>query len=175
MNLVFIHGAPAVGKLSVARELARITGYRLFHNHLTVDLVMSLFDFGTEPFVELREEIWIRMFREAASRKVSLVFTFNPESTVGPAFIQDAVEAVESSGGKVLFVELVCSEDEVARRLVNPSRRQFGKLQSVAQYESLKRAGAFLFPKLPATLSLDTTHLAPAATAELIVSHFSLI
>jgi chloramphenicol 3-O-phosphotransferase len=174
MKLVFIHGAPAVGKLSVARELARLTGYRLFHNHLTVDLVTSLFDFGTEPFVELREAIWVRMFREAASRKVSLVFTFNPESTVRPRFIHDAVEAVESTGGKVLFVELVCSESEVERRMVDPSRGQFGKLQSLAQYKELQRAGAFQFPELPAGLTLDTTDRPPSETAALIASHFSL-
>ena len=43
MQLVFIHGAPAVGKLTVARELAALTGFRLFHNHLTVDLAGSVF------------------------------------------------------------------------------------------------------------------------------------
>ncbi len=39
---------------------------RLFHNHLTVDLVAALFDFGSEPFVRLRESIWLDAFREAA-------------------------------------------------------------------------------------------------------------
>jgi tRNA uridine 5-carbamoylmethylation protein Kti12 len=49
MKLVFLHGAPAVGKLTVARELSALTGFRLFHNHLTVDLATSLFTFGSEP------------------------------------------------------------------------------------------------------------------------------
>ena len=43
MNLVFIYGPPAVGKLTVAKELSLITGYPLFHNHLTRDLVHELF------------------------------------------------------------------------------------------------------------------------------------
>jgi len=34
MNLVFLHGPAASGKLTVGRELSRLTGYRLFHNHL---------------------------------------------------------------------------------------------------------------------------------------------
>jgi replication-associated recombination protein RarA len=47
MNLIFLYGPPGVGKLTVAQELAGMTGYKLFHNHLTVDLVYAVFDFGT--------------------------------------------------------------------------------------------------------------------------------
>jgi tRNA uridine 5-carbamoylmethylation protein Kti12 len=36
VKLIFISGMPAVGKLTVAQELAKLTGYRPFHNHLTV-------------------------------------------------------------------------------------------------------------------------------------------
>ena len=72
MLLVFIHGAPAVGKLTVARELAGLTGFHLFHNHLTVDLVSSLFAFGTPSFVSLREQIWLAAFAEAARADRSL-------------------------------------------------------------------------------------------------------
>src|SRR5688572_19082412 len=99
MILVFLYGPPGAGKLTVGRELEALTGYRLFHNHLTVDLVSAVFDFGTEPFVGLREHIWLSVFREAARRGVSLVFTFAPEQTVRERFIPEAIEAVESAGG----------------------------------------------------------------------------
>lgn len=171
MKLVFVHGPPAVGKLSVALDLARLTGYRLFHNHLTVDLVGSLFAFGSEPFVELRERIWLSAFYQAATHDVSLIFTFNPERTVREQFIPDALAVVESAGGKVIFVSLTCQEDELERRIVDPSRRQFGKLRSVEQYRNLKAAGAFRFPSLPEGLSLDTTHRSAADTAKLISEH----
>jgi len=35
MKLVFIYGPPAVGKLTVANALAKVTGFKVFHNHLT--------------------------------------------------------------------------------------------------------------------------------------------
>src|SRR6185312_270304 len=117
MKLIFIHGAPAVGKLTVARKLAELTGFRLFHNHLTVDLVSALFSFGSEPFILLREQIWLAAFAEAARRNVSLIFTFNPERTVREGFIQDAINAVESAGGKIIFVELTCDEEQLERRM----------------------------------------------------------
>ncbi len=173
MKLVFIHGAPAVGKLTVARELAELSGFRLFHNHLTVDLLSSVFAFGSEPFVLIREQIWLSTFREAARYNVSLIFTFNPERTVRERFIKDAIEVVESAGGKIIFVELTCAEDELERRLENPSRKEFGKLASVEHYRSLKDSGAFLFPKLPNGLSLDTTNQSPADSARLISEYLA--
>jgi len=168
MKLILLHGAPAVGKLTVARELATLTGFPLFHNHLTVDLVGSLFPFGSEPFIHLREQIWLAAFAEAARNNVSLIFTFNPERTVRERFIQDAINVVEVAGGQVIFVELTCAEDELERRLEDASRKGFGKLVSVEHYRSLKAAGAFNFPKLPNDLSLDTAQHLPAESARLI-------
>src|SRR5882724_8680499 len=168
MKLVFLHGAPAVGKLTVARELAMRTGFRLFHNHLTVDLVSSLFSFGSEPFVLLREQIWLAAFAEAARNNVSLIFTFNPERTVRERFIQDTLDVVGLAGGEVIFVELTCTAEELERRIEDASRKEFGKLASIEQYRSLKDAGAFQFPNLPNGISLDTTNQPATDTAELI-------
>ena len=176
MNLIFLHGPPGVGKLTVARELAAVTGYRLFHNHLTVDLVSSVFDFGTEPFVLLRERIWLSVMREAAERDVSLIFTFAPERTVRESFIAEAIGAVESAGGQVLFVELTCAAEELERRIESPARGDFGKLRSIELYRGLQAAGVFDYPKLPeASLSLDTTDRPPEESARLIAEHLQLL
>lgn len=174
MKLIFIHGAPAVGKLTVARELATLTGFRLFHNHLTVDLLSAAFDFGSGPFVQLREEIWLSVFREAARQDTSLIFTFNPERTVRERFIQDAIDVVNEAGGTIVFIELTCAENELEWRLGDPSRSEFGKLGSVEQYRELKEAGAFQFPKLPNGITLDTTNQSPADTAKLISEFIEL-
>lgn len=170
MELLFVHGPAACGKLTVAREIARRTGFRLFHNHLCVDLAAALFDFGSEPFVRLREEVWLASFREAAVGDTSLVFTFQPEATVRETFPQQVIECVESRGGRVHFVELVCAEEEIERRVESASRAEFGKLRSLAEYRSLRDAGAFDFPPLPEpALRLDTGALAPQEAAERVV------
>jgi len=173
MKLIFIHGAPAVGKLTVAREVSRLTGFPLFHNHLTVDLVSSLFAFGTPSFVSLREQIWLSAFAAAARNDLSLIFTFNPERTVNEKFVQKTLDTIESAGGRVLFVELSCAQAELERRMEEPSRKKFGKLASVEEYRSLKDAGAFEFPKLPGDLEIDTTNQSPAAAAKLISDHLA--
>jgi len=48
MKFVLIFGPHAVGKMTVGQELAGITGLKLFHNHMTIDLVANFFSYGTE-------------------------------------------------------------------------------------------------------------------------------
>lgn len=170
MQLVFIHGPPAAGKLTVARELAAATGYPLFHNHLTVDLLRAVFELGSDPFVRLREHIWIDVFRELALAGRSFIFTFHPERTVGGMFLNDTLQTVEAAGGRVVFVALTCPEEEIERRLELPSRAASpGKLRSVEEYRRLRDSGAFDFPPLPEPLiEVDTGTTEPAAAAHLI-------
>ena len=166
MWLLFLHGPPASGKLTVARELEKLTGFRLFHNHLAVDLLESVFEFGSPPFVDLREELWLSVFRQAARSDVSLIFTFAPERTVRTSFPAAAESAVRSEGGQVLFVSLRCAEPELELRLSDPSRSAFGKLRSSKQYRELRDSGAFEFPPLRADLVIDTDALSPLQAAQ---------
>ncbi len=175
MKLIFLHGPAAAGKLTVAKELSRLTAIPVFHNHLVVDAVGAIFEFGSAPFVRLREEMWLAAFREAAEAGRSLIFTFAPERTVRPEFIAHTIETVERHDGQVLFVALACSGDELARRIEAPSRAAFGKLKSRALFAELQAAGAFEFPPLPDSgLTLDTGALAPEAAARKIREFFAL-
>jgi hypothetical protein len=174
MKLIFIYGLPAVGKLTVAKELAAITGYKLFHNHLVVDLLLSVFDFGTPPFVELREQIWLSVFDQACRANLpGLIFTFAPEKTVQPTFIEETISTVTRRGGEVLFIELVCPISELSSRMDNPSRRHYHKLDSVELFHQLNAAGTFNTPSMPqSALSIDTSRCTPSEAATQIARTF---
>jgi chloramphenicol 3-O-phosphotransferase len=176
LRLIFLHGLPGVGKLTVARALGKLTGFRIFHNHLAVDLVESVFEFGSPPFVELREKVWLDVFSRAAEADLGgLIFTFAFDRSVRRGFIESTREVVESSGGEVLFVELRCSAEELERRIERPSRRKFGKLNSAARFRELSEAGAFVNPGIPSGhLVLDTTDISAPDAARLIVSKLGL-
>jgi hypothetical protein len=167
MRLIFIYGLPATGKLTVARELSRRTDYKLFHNHLAVDLLLSTFEFGSVPFVELREEIWLSVFGQACrSQLTGLIFTFNPETSVRPTFVEQTVNIVTGSGGEVDFVELVCPLDELKRRIDSPARLQYRKLSSLSLFESLHSTGEFDTSHMPKPrLTIDTSLHGPVEAA----------
>lgn len=172
MRCVFIHGPAACGKLTIAREVAALTGLRLFHNHLTVDLVASLFDFGSPPFVDLRESVWLQALETAAREDQSLIFTFHPEASVRPDFPARVVAALAEHAGEVTFVELTCPESEIEGRIESKSRARYGKLRSLAEYRKLRDAGAFDYPELPEpALRLDTSSLRAREAAERIAAH----
>jgi hypothetical protein len=172
MELVFIHGGAASGKLTTARALERLLGYPVFHNHLVVDLLLPIFPFGSGPFVRLREQFWLAVFEDAAIARRSITFTFAPENTVPAGFPARARSGVEQAGGRVCFVRLTVDEPEQERRLSNPSRSEFHKLTDLDTFRSLRAQPAPEHP--PVDLEIDTTTSPPERSAQRIADFFGL-
>ena len=175
MKLIFLYGPPASGKLTVARDLAALTGFALFHNHLVVDAVGAVFPFGSEPFVRLRERFWLDVLRDAAGAGRSMIFTFAPEATVARDFPDRARQAVEAAGGTTIFVRLTLSRDEQERRIANADRAKFGKLRSLDLLRDLRDQFADAEAAMPAAaLTIDTGATDPATASRLIADRFGL-
>jgi adenylylsulfate kinase-like enzyme len=173
MKLIFIYGLPGSGKLTIGRELSALTGYRLFHNHLIVDLLLEVFEFGSPEFVELREKMWLQVFKCASDVNYEgLIFTFAPEKTVRQEFIERTLSQMHAAGDEVVFVELQCTHQEIENRLARDERRAYKKLVSLQQFRELMGAGIFAEPRMPVPqLRIDTTQQAPGVSASMIASY----
>ncbi len=119
MKFIIIFGPPAVGKMTVGYELAKLIGLRLFHNHMTIDLVLNFFNFEQPRFHTLVSEFRKRVFEEvAASDLPGLVFTFvwalDHESD--RAFIERSCDIFRENGADIYFVELEAELSERLRR-----------------------------------------------------------
>jgi cytidylate kinase len=175
MDLIFIHGPAAAGKLTVARELRKTTGLPIFHNQLVVDALTPVFEFGSPQFVRLREQMWLAAFREAARAGRSMIFTFVPERTVTESFVRETVNLVHAEGGRVLFVELTCPTSVQEERVEAASRAEFGKIRSVEVLRELRERGAFDVGALPDSgLKIDTNKVGAAESARTIIKFFRL-
>ena len=172
-QVIFLYGRPGVGKLTVGELLAAETGYRLLHNHAVVDLVTSLFSFGSPAFVALRERIWIQSIDAALWAKSSgVIMTFAPEATVTEEFIPKLKSRVVEKGSSIHFIELRCSDEALETRITADSRERYGKLRDVYKYRKLDASGAFDRPKMPEPeLVVDTTDQKPLEAARTIVKH----
>ena len=169
MQVIFIHGPAASGKHTIGSQLSRLTGLPLFHNHLAVDTALSLFEFGTPGFKNVRASIWRTAFQEAARAGRSFIFTFHPEASVEPDLVSELVDLTVAAGGAVVFVELLCTHDAILERLGNSSREKFRKMTDASLYQQLEEQGAFVYPPLPKPLiRVNTNELAPEAAANQI-------
>lgn len=175
-RLVFIFGPAAAGKLTIAREVAELTGFGLFHNHIVVDALLRVFEFGSPNFVELREAMWMTVFETAASQGKSLVFTFAPEKTVAVDFPERVRAVFEAAGGYVDFVRLTVSAEEQERRINDASRHEFRKLTDVEVLRRLRDQFKEAEAGMPAAdLTFDTTSDPAASVARKIVEGLKLL
>lgn len=174
--LVFLHGAPATGKYTVGRELAALTGFELYHNHLVVDDVLTRHAFGTPGFVAERDHAWRQhLAAAAADANRRLIFTFNPENSVPQAFIDWLFQVVPAQGGRLHSIGLRLGEEGIEARLASEQRRGFRKLTDLALYRKLRREGVFNTPHIPRTdLLIDGEHLSARDAATRIAQHFKL-
>lgn len=77
MHLVLIFGPAAVGKMTVGHELAGLTGFKLFHNHMSIEPVLDVFPWGSPSFVRLTSEVRRRVIEEAVVAELTgLIFTY---------------------------------------------------------------------------------------------------
>lgn len=119
MHLVVILGPPAAGKMTVGREVARRTGYKLFHNHMSIEPVLEIFEFGSPSFQRLVQPLRRGVIEESVLAGLEgLVFTYvwavdeDPDAEA----IATLIAPVADSGNRVDFVELVVDEDTCVAR-----------------------------------------------------------
>jgi hypothetical protein len=176
VRLIFLWGLPGTGKLTVARELGALTGWGVFHNHLTVDLLLAVFPFGSKEFVELREQTWLSVIEAAAASQIpGLIFTFNPENSVRQGFIDAVQSVIVQKQGSLEFVEIFCDEAILETRLDTSQRREMRKLLSVELFRKLRSEGVFDLPRMPLPrLRVGTTHQSPRESAEQIIKSLGL-
>ncbi len=173
MKLIIIYGPPAAGKLTVGTELSRLTGYKLFHNHLSIDCVKTVFEFGTPAFWRVVGNIRFEAIAEAAREDIDLIHTFCYEFRADDEHFRKLISSAEDNGGEVHLVLLRCSDEERKKRFGNESRVRIGKLTDV---ESFNRKQIELSTPLPgrSTLIVDTTSTPPQDAAQQIIEGFGL-
>ena len=176
MKLLFLHGAPATGKLTVAKALLRAVPGRLFDNHAAIDVAETVFDFGAPGFWELVQAVRCAVLDAAAVQGVPLVVTtycyVEPDDR--PA-LAEFETIMRRHGGELLPVFLRCSREEMIRRVNNAGRAERGKISSEQGLDRfLVQHNLVPVPRADC-LVLDSEARSADATAQDIIRHFALM
>ncbi|WP_071131231.1 AAA family ATPase [Enterococcus timonensis] len=186
MKLVIIIGPHAVGKMTVGQELAKETGLKLFHNHMTIDPISELFSSSPQEFDRLKELFRHEIF-DAFSKtdEYGMIFTFMwrfdcPED-------EDYIENIEKlfleRGAEVYFVELSADFDlriernKTENRLLNKSTKR-----NIVQSEKFFRETENKYRlnsidgeiKKENYLRINNSNLSPQKVATMIKEKFEL-
>jgi hypothetical protein len=175
MDLVEIYGPPGVGKLTVAKELSRLTGYELFHNHLTLNYVSAVFDWD-DTFWNLVREFRASIVEAAAREAVSLIFTFVYPMEEDEDHLARLAQSVERYGGRVCPVQLLCDQVTLDQRVQSDERAELDKVTSVEELHALMERDPRMFERMSdrESLCIDNTELAPAEVARRVIAYYGL-
>jgi hypothetical protein len=176
MKLIFLHGAPATGKLTIAKALLGIVSGRLFDNHAAIDLARTIFDFGAPGFWELVHELRLAALDAAARHRVPLVvatFCFS-EPGDRPQFAE--FEALmQRHGAELIPAFLHCSDEEIGRRIGGHDRAERGKITSMEELRQFRAACHDSPVPRADCIMLDTAARSAEETAQEIARHFGLV
>jgi len=176
MKLVIIYGPPATGKLTVANELAKIIKFKIFHNHLTVDLLNSLLEFGTDSYFNFSDKIRLELLEEAAKQKVKgVIFTFCYGYPDDNKWMKKLICRIEKQNSKIYFVHLYADKKTLHKRVKNLSRENFDKVKTIKGLnESIKKGDFFTPIPFVNSLRIDNTNIPANKVALEIRKHYNL-
>ena len=184
MKFVVIFGPPAVGKMTVGYALAEKTGMKVFHNHMTIDMILEFFPFGHAKFNTLVSEFRQRILEEVATSELpGLIFTYvwALDQPNDKEEIDAYCDIFRRNGAEVYFVEL---EADLKSRLErNKSDFRLAKksskrdtdrseknLLNTDQRYRMNSANDFFYAERH--IKINNTDLSPEETAQKVIDRF---
>lgn len=122
MKLLFMIGNAAVGKMTVGQELAKITGLKLFHNHMTIEPVLEIFgQYNSEAIMRLRQVIFEEF---AKTDNYGMIFTYMWafDRQTDWDYVEHVKDIFKPYGTEFYYVELVASQETRLKRNVTENR-----------------------------------------------------
>lgn len=183
MKLLFMIGNAAVGKMTVGQELAKITGLRLFHNHMAIEPVLEIFgDFNSTAIGRIRRVVFEEF---AKTDNYGMIFTymwaFDQQSDWD--YVEQVKSIFEPYGTEFYYVELVASKEarlernatenrlknKASKRDIEMSNRRMASDDAKYRLESMD--GEISFDNY---IKIDNSDLEPEVVARMIKERFAL-
>jgi len=186
MKFILIIGPQAVGKMTVGHELEKITKLKLFHNHMTIELVLNFFDYGTPSFKRLSNLFREEIFKEVSSSDLEgMIFTYvwYFDDKTDWVYIENLIKIFREKESEIYFVELEASiETRISRNKTEhrlnhkPSKRGESGSDDKLRESILKHRPNSLEGEIKEKnyLRIDNTNLDSVVVAKKIKEKFNL-
>lgn len=180
---IIITGPQAVGKMAVGMSLREKYNYRLFHNHMTIELVYDLYGSLEREYRslvnKLREDVFLDVVeKDLDGFAFTYMWGFNLESEY--IYINNLIERFESKNWTVTIVELEADVDTRLERNKSELRLREKKtkrniewsdndlVRSMDKYRLNSNPGEITHPSY---LRINNTNLEPDEVADQIYKY----
>ena len=172
MKLLVIYGPPASGKLTVANEIIKVSKFKLFHNHKSIDVYEDILGYGTEEFWEKVNKLRFDIFELAAKKNINLIFTVCYESS-DKEYIEKIEKIIKKNNGSIYFVQLAPPKDVLFKRVIEESRKNFGKIKTIESLtEDLEKNDYYTPFKHINSITIDNSNKPASEVAKEIINYF---
>lgn len=181
MKLLLLFGNSAVGKMTVGQELAKITPFRLFHNHMMIEPVLEVFgQFRGDIIQKLRMTV-LEAFGK--TEHYGMIFTYMMAFDMPSEYeyIQRVKDTLGVSEADVYYAELIAPQNirlernatenrlthKASKRDVEASNQRLLRDDENHRMESLP--GEITSPNY---IRIDNSHISPPEVARMIKTQF---
>ena len=183
MKLVFLIGNGAVGKMTVGQELMKLTGLRLFHNHMIIEPVIEVFGYYNGTVVTKMREAIFEEFAKSDNYGMIFTFMWAFDAQEDWEYVDHVTNIFKKQGAEVYYVELVAPQEvrlkrnETENRLKNKASKRDLEvsrdriLRQDEKYRLESYEGEVPFENY---IKIDNTNLSPEEVARMIKERFSL-
>ena len=162
MKLIFLFGNAAVGKMTVGQELMKLTGLRLFHNHMTIEPVIEIFGTYNSVAIQRLREVVFEEFSKSDCYGMIFTFMWAFDQQADWDYVEHIKDIFRPYGTEFYYVELVASQKvrlernatenrlrhKASKRDVELSNQRL--LQDDAKFRLESLPGEITFCQLPA-------------------------
>jgi len=172
--IIHINGMPGVGKLTIAKFLAKKLGARLIDNHLLIDLVTAIYERGSSEYMLMVKKLIDIVLGEIAKNPNNIFIFTNAlaaELSEDRSRLTQLSQFAHNHGLPFVQVRLDCDLEENKQRISSKARKLKGKLVDTGELEKLRQNYSIYHPPADYQLTIDTTHLTVAEVSEQIVKY----
>lgn len=130
MKLILLYGPPAVGKFTVGKQLSKITGISLLHNHMMLNDIAQIFGYDNPIRRKLEFEFKMRIMEEVANEGRDIITT-GSITRDNIDYYTSLIKLIKEENGTIFLIQLQADKVTLFDRVKHESRKQ--KINSVAK------------------------------------------
>lgn len=170
MKLVILYGAPAVGKLTIAKKLAEIADIKVFDNHQVIDIFRPLVSREYDDFTPTIRRVTLTIIEAAVKANQGDIVTTIAYAASYPGdteYVIQMAAMARSNGAEVFPVFLKCDSKVLLDRVEEPSRKAFSKITEKDVMAHIIKSHELNVPAdIDGNITIDTTKKSAASIAD---------